>query len=79
MKNIGQFSKHISHTLLGQFSLNLACRVVHMEGIKHVNLIEISPVVIEIRRVENSELAVLLMTHLCAARLSWLLTYNRVS
>ena len=29
-----------------------------MEGIKYVNLIEIQPVVIEIRRVENSELAV---------------------
>ena len=29
-----------------------------MEGIKYVNLIEISPVVIEIRRAENSELAV---------------------
>ena len=30
----------------------------YMEGIKYGNLIEISPVVIEIRRVENSELAV---------------------
>ena len=30
-----------------------------MEGIKHVNLIEIIPVVIEIRRIENSKLAVL--------------------
>ena len=29
-----------------------------MEGIKYVNFIEISPVVIEIRGVENSELAV---------------------
>ena len=29
-----------------------------MEGIKYVNLIEIGPVVIEIRGVENSELAV---------------------
>ena len=29
-----------------------------MEGIKYVNLIEISPVVIEIRGVENSELVV---------------------
>ena len=29
-----------------------------MEGIKYVNLIEIGPVVIEIQRVENSELAV---------------------
>ena len=30
-----------------------------MEGIKYVNLIEISPVVIEIRGAENGELAVL--------------------
>ena len=29
-----------------------------MEGIKYVNLIEIGPVVIEIRGVENTELAV---------------------
>ena len=29
-----------------------------MEGIKYVNLIEISPVVIEIRGAENGELAV---------------------
>ena len=29
-----------------------------MEGIKYVNLIEISPVVIEIQGVENSELTV---------------------
>ena len=29
-----------------------------MEGIKYVNLIEISPVVIEIRGVENGEIAV---------------------
>ena len=29
-----------------------------MEGIKYVNLIEIGPVVIEIQRVENSELVV---------------------
>ena len=29
-----------------------------MEGIKYVNLIEISPVVIEIREVENGKLAV---------------------
>ena len=30
-----------------------------MEGIKYVNLIEISPVVIEIKGVENGELVVL--------------------
>ena len=29
-----------------------------MEGIKYVNMIEIGPVVIEIRRAENGELAV---------------------
>ena len=32
--------------------------VAYMEGIKYVNLIEISPVVIEIRGVENGELTV---------------------
>ena len=32
--------------------------VAYMEGIKYVDLIEISPVVIEIRGAENGELAV---------------------
>ena len=42
MKKIGQFSEtHISQT-------TLVCIVMYMEGIKFVNLIEISPAVIEI-------------------------------
>ena len=39
---------------------------MYMEGIKYVNLIEIDPVVIEIRGVENGKLA---------AWLSWPLTH----
>ena len=49
--------EHISQTT-GPFISNLVCRVAYMEGIKYVNLIEIGPVVIEIRGVENGELAV---------------------
>ena len=36
----------------------MVCGVARMEGIKYVNLIEISQVVIEIRGDENCELAV---------------------
>ena len=54
----GNFQEHISRELLDRFLLNLVCRVAYMEGIKCVNLIEISPVVIEIRGAENGELAV---------------------
>ena len=44
----GQFSgTHISRTT-GLISFKLVCRVVYMEGIKYVNLIEIGIVVIEI-------------------------------
>ena len=50
-----------------------------MEGIKYVNLIEIGPVVIEIRKVENCELAVPVITHSCVTWLSRLLTHDRVS
>ena len=58
MKKIGQFSgTHISRTT-GPILSNLVCRVVYMEGIKYVNLIEIGPVVIEIRGAENGDLAV---------------------
>ena len=39
-------------------SSNLVCRVVYMEGIKYVNMMEIGPVVIEIQGVENSKLVV---------------------
>ena len=37
---------------------NLVCKVVYMEDIKYINLIEISSVVIELQGVENSYLAV---------------------
>ena len=37
---------------------DFACRVTYMEAIKYVNLIEISPEVIEIRGVENRQLAI---------------------
>ena len=50
--------KHISQKLLSQFTSILVCKVVYMEGITYVNLIEIGPVVIEIRGVENSDLVV---------------------
>ena len=50
-----------------------------MEDMKYVNLIEISPVVIEIRGVENYELADPVNNTLCATRLSWLLTHDCVS
>ena len=48
---------YISLTTKPIFS-NLVCKVLYMKGIKHVNLIEITPVVIEIRGVENGELTV---------------------
>ena len=41
-----------------QFSLNLVYKVVYMEDIEYVKLIEISLVVIEIRGVENGDFAV---------------------
>ena len=43
---------------MGRFLSNLLCSVAYKKGIKYVNLIEISPVVIEIRGAENGELAV---------------------
>ena len=52
------FQKRISQKLLSRLPLNLICKVVHIKGINYVNLIEISPVVIEIRGVENGDLAV---------------------
>ena len=55
---MGNFQEHISRELLGQLLSNLVCRVAYMEGIKYVNFIEIGPVVIEIRGVENGELVV---------------------
>ena len=52
------FQKCISCKLLNRFSLNLVCKVMYMKGIKYVNLIEIGSVFVEIRRVENDDLAV---------------------
>ena len=49
---------YASRELLDRFLSNLVCRVVYMEGIKYVNLIEIGPVVIEIRGAENGKLVV---------------------
>ena len=42
----------------GRFLSNLVCLIVYMEDRKYVNLIEIGPVVIEIRGVEHGKLAV---------------------
>ena len=43
-------------------------------------MIEISPVVIEIREVENDEIAVpVKITYLCTTRISWPLTHDCVS
>ena len=50
-----------------------------MEGIKYVNLIESSPVVIEIRGVENGELAVLVNNTIVRHTAFLVLTHDRVS
>ena len=52
-RNCVNFQKRISRKLLSQFSSNLVCKVMYMEGIKYATLIEIGPVVIEIRGVDN--------------------------
>ena len=55
VKKIGQFLEtHISKTTKSI----LICKVVYIESINHVNLIEIGPVVIEIQGVENGDLVV---------------------
>ena len=36
----------------------MVCEVVYMKGIKYINLLKISPVVLEIGGVENGDLAV---------------------
>ena len=54
-EKIGQFSEaYISQTTKPIFF----CKVVYMQGIKYVNLIEIGLVVIEMCVVENGDLAV---------------------
>ena len=50
-----------------------------MDGIKYVNLIEIGPMVIEIRGAENGELAVPVSNTLMRHTASWLLTHDCVS
>ena len=51
-----------------------------MEGIKYVNLIKIGPVVIEIRGIENGELAVPVNnTLVCYTAFLAAVTHNRVS
>ena len=44
----GNFQEYMSRKQLGLFPSNLVCGVMYMEGIKFVNLIETSLVVIEI-------------------------------
>ena len=48
LRKLGNFQKHISHKLLILIFSNLICKVVYIEGIKYVNLIEIGSVVVEI-------------------------------
>ena len=50
-----------------------------MEGIKYVSLIEIGTVVIEIREVENGELAVPVNNILVCHTAFWPLTHDLVS
>ena len=50
-----------------------------MESIKPGNLLEISPVVIEIQGVENIELVIPVNNILVHTWFSWLLTHDRVS
>ena len=81
VNKIMQFIRNIriSCELLSQFSSNLVCKVMYMEGIKHVNLIEINPVIIEIQGVEMATQQFLQISHLCAALLPWPLTRDHVS
>ena len=58
VKKIEQFSGTNILKLLNEFSSNLVHNVVYTKGIKDMNLIEIGPVVVEIQRVENSDLVV---------------------
>ena len=54
----GAIFRNTFHELPSSFLSNLVCRVMYMESIKYENLIQISIVVIDIRGVENGELAV---------------------
>ena len=57
-ENGGTFQEHISCKLPGRFLSNLDYRVACIEGIKYVNWLEIGQVVVEIREIENGNLAV---------------------
>ena len=78
-RKLDNFQKCISYKLLIRFSLNVVCKVVYMEGIKYVNLIEISPAVIKMWGVENGDLAVPVNSTLVCACLSWPLIHNCMS
>ena len=56
MTKSGNFQEHMY--ILKLLNLNLVCGVMHMEGVKYINLIAIGMVVINIQGVENGELAV---------------------
>ena len=45
----GDFQVPISQKLLGQFLSNLICKVMNMVRLKYINLIEIDPIVLELR------------------------------
>ena len=62
--------------LLSKCLSNLVCRVAYMEGIKYVTLIEINPVVIEIRGVENGQLAVP-VNNILVCHTAFLATYTQ--
>ena len=53
-----QFSKTDISQTTRQFLSNWVCRLIYIEGIKDVNFIEISQVVIEIKGAEYNELVV---------------------
>ena len=54
----GNVQEHVSHKLLSQFLSKLVCRVVCIESIKYVKPTKIGRLVIEIRGIENGQLAV---------------------
>ena len=77
MTKSGNFQEHTY--ILKLLNLNLVCGVVHMEGVKYINLIEIGMVVIKIQGVENGKLAVPLHKTIVPHAAFWLLTHNCMS
>ena len=57
MKKIRQFSRTNILQATALILSNLLCKFVYMEDVKYVNLVKISPVVIETRGIEYSDLA----------------------